>query len=68
MSEHDQTFGPKAVVGPSDLISWFSDFALFLDTRLVHEQSYFLFLACMTRPLIPKSLNWYMNILLSHYE
>ena len=34
MSEFDQTFEPKVVIGHCDLISWFTDFALYLDTHL----------------------------------
>ena len=36
MSEYDQTFDPKILIGHCDLISWFSDFALYLGTKLVY--------------------------------
>ena len=39
MSEYDQTFDPNILIGHCDLISRFSDFALYLDTQLVF--SYF---------------------------
>ena len=31
---YDKTFDPEVVLGHCDLISWFSDFALYLDTHL----------------------------------
>ena len=37
MSEYDQTFGPKLLIGHCDLFSWFSDFALYLGTQLVYD-------------------------------
>ena len=36
MSEYDQTFDPNILIGNCDLISLFSDFALYLDTQLVY--------------------------------
>ena len=36
MSEYDLTFDPNKLIGHCDLISWFSDFALYLDTQLVY--------------------------------
>ena len=41
MNEYDQTFNPNILIGHYDLISWFSDFALYLGTQLVHEQTSF---------------------------
>ena len=35
MFAYDKTFDRKVFLGHSDLISWFSDFALYLDTQLV---------------------------------
>ena len=35
MYEYDKTFDRKVFQGHCDLISWFSDFALYLDTQLV---------------------------------
>ena len=44
MSEYDQTFDPNILIGHCDLISRFSDFALYLGTQVVYEQtSYTLF-------------------------
>ena len=34
MSEYDLTFDPNKLIGHCDLISRFSDFALYLDTQL----------------------------------
>ena len=39
MSEYDQTFDPNILIGHCDLISWFSDFALYLGTQMVYEHS-----------------------------
>ena len=35
MFVYDKTFDRKVFPGHCDLISWFSDFALYLDTQLV---------------------------------
>ena len=39
MSEYDQTFDPNILIGHYDLISRFSDFALYLGTQVVYEQT-----------------------------
>ena len=36
MSEYDLTFDPNKLIGHCDLISRFSDFALYFDTQLVY--------------------------------
>ena len=41
MSEYDQTFDPNILIGHCDLISRFSDFALYLCTQMVYEQTSF---------------------------
>ena len=41
MSEYDKTFDPEEVLGNCDLISRFSDFALYLDTQLVYFHTFF---------------------------
>ena len=51
MNEYDQTFNPNVLIGHYDLISWFSDFALYIGTQLVYEQTYFTLCLRMTRPL-----------------
>ena len=38
MSEYDQTFGPKLLIGHCDIFSRFSDFALYLGTQLVYDR------------------------------
>ena len=38
MSEYDQTFGPKLLIGHCDLFTRFSDFALYLGTQLVYDR------------------------------
>ena len=54
MSEYDQTFDPNILIGHCDLISRFSDFALYLGTQMVYEQTSFKVCLCMTRPLTVK--------------
>ena len=39
MSEYDQNFDPNILIGHCDLISRFSDFALYLGTQMVYEQT-----------------------------
>ena len=34
MSEYDQAFDPNILIGHCDLISWFSGFAVYLDTQV----------------------------------
>ena len=41
MFAYDKTFDPEVVLGHCDLISWLSDFALYLDTRLVYFHTFF---------------------------
>ena len=41
MSEYDQTFDLNILIGHCDLISRFSDFALYLGTQMVYEQTSF---------------------------
>ena len=50
MNESDQTFNPNILIGHYDLISWFSDFALYLGTQFVYEQTSFTLCLPMTRP------------------
>ena len=37
MNEYDLTFNPNILIGQYDLISWFSDFALYLNTEWVYD-------------------------------
>ena len=41
MFAYDKTFDPEVVLGHCDLISWFSDFTLYLDTQLVYFHTFF---------------------------
>ena len=41
MSEYDLTFDPNKLIGHCDLISRFSDLALYLDTQLVYFHTSF---------------------------
>ena len=54
MFAYDKTFDPEVVLGHCDLISWFSDFALYLGTQLVYEHTSFTICMSMTRPLTVK--------------
>ena len=40
MYEYDKTFDRKVFLGQCDLILWFSDFALYLDTQLVYDKTF----------------------------
>ena len=53
MSEYDETFDPNILIGHCDLISRFSDFALYLSSQMVYEQTSFKVCLRMTRPLTP---------------
>ena len=81
MFAYDKTFDPKVVLGHYDLISWFSDFPLYLGTQLVYEHTSFTICLRMTRPLTVKysrvtvtqyhgslTFSWYFFKLLSDYE
>ena len=37
MNEYDHTFNPNILIGHYDLISWSSDFALYLNTEWVYD-------------------------------
>ena len=54
MSEYDQAFDPNILIGYCDLISRFSDFALYLGTQVAYEQTSFTLCLRMTRPLTLK--------------
>ena len=54
MSEYDQTFDPNILIGHYDLISRLSDFALYLHTQVVYEQTSVTLCLRMTRPLTLK--------------
>ena len=41
MFAYDKTFDPEVVLGNCDLISWFRDFTLYLDTQLVYFHTFF---------------------------
>ena len=60
MYEYDKTFDRKVFLGHCDLISWFSDFALYLDSQLVFLY-FFLIMNEYDKTFNP-------NILISHYD
>ena len=51
MYEYDKTFDRKVFLDHCDLILWFSDFALYLDTQLVFFHTSFWLWMSMTTPL-----------------
>ena len=52
--EYDQIFDLKVVIGHCDLISWSSDFVIYLDTLLVQEHASFRKRVSRSRPLTKK--------------
>ena len=61
MFSYDKTFDSKVFLGHCDIISWFSDFALYLDTQLVFFSYFFLIMNEYDQTFIP-------NILICHYD
>ena len=56
MSEYDQTFDPNILIGQCDLISRFSDFALYPDTQLVYFHTFFYILSEYNQTFDPNIL------------
>ena len=56
ISECDLAFDTKVLISHFDLILWFSDFDLYLDTHKIYDHTYFTLRLSMTRPLTPKYL------------
>ena len=61
MFAYDKTFDRKVFLGHCDLISWFSDFALYLDTQLVFFHTFFLIMNEYDQ-------TFNQNILIGHYD
>ena len=61
MSEYDQAFDPNILIGHCDLISRFSDFALYLDTQLVYFHTFFQIMSENDQTFDP-------NILIGHCD
>ena len=61
MNEYDQTFDPNILIGNCDLISRFSDFALYLSTQLVYEKNFLHTMFANDNTFDPK-------IVLGHYD
>ena len=61
MSGYDQTFDPKILICHCDLISRFSDFALYLDTQLVYFHTFFQILSEYDQTFDP-------NVLIGHCD
>ena len=62
MSEYDQAFDPNILIGHCDLISRFSDFALYLDTQLVYFHTFFF------QIMSEYDQTFDPNILIGHYD
>ena len=60
MFAYDMTFDPKVFLGHFDLILWFNDFALFLNSQLVF--SYFFQIINESDP------TFYLNVIIGHYD
>ena len=67
MFAYDKTFDPEVVLGHYDLISRFSDFALYLDTQLVYFHTFFRLMSEYDFATYISALKWFMNKLRSHY-
>ena len=61
MSEYNQAFDPNILIGHCDLISRFSDFALYLDTQLVYFHNFFQIMSEYDQTFDP-------NILIGHCD
>ena len=61
MHEYDKTFDRNVFLGHCDLISWFSDFDLYLDFQLVFFHTFFLIMNGYDQTFNP-------NILIGHYD
>ena len=61
MSEYDQALDPNILIGHCDLISRFSDFALYLDTQLVYFHTFFQIMSEYDQTFDP-------NILIGHCD
>ena len=61
MFAYDKTFDHELVLGHCDLISRFSDFALYLDTQLVYFHSFFQIMSEYDQTFDP-------NILIGHCD
>ena len=61
MSEYGQAFDPNIFIGHCDLISRFSDLALYLDSQLVYFQFFFQIISEYDQTFDP-------NILIGHFS
>ena len=61
MSEYDQAFDPSILIGHCDLISRFSDFALYLDAQSVYFHTFFQIMSVYDQTFDP-------NILIGHCD
>ena len=61
MSEYSQAFDPNILIGHCDLISRFSNFALYLDTQLVYFHTFFQIMSEYDQTFDP-------NILIGHCD
>ena len=66
MFAYDKTFDSKVVLGHYDLISWLSDFPLYLGTQLVYEHTSFMICLRMTRTFLVHCdlISWFSDFAL----
>ena len=64
MSEYDQAFDPTILIGHCDLISRFSDFALYLDTQLVYFHTFFQIMSEYDQTFDPNILTGHCDLIL----
>ena len=63
MFAYGKTFDPEVFLGHYDLISWFSDFALYLDTQV-----FFFFFFFFFQIMNEHDQTFNPNILIGHYD
>ena len=63
MSEYDQAFDPNILIGHCDLISRFSDIALYLDTHLVYFHTFFQIMSEYDQTFVPNILIWHCDLI-----
>ena len=61
MIAYNQAYDPEILIGHCDLISRFSDFALYLDTQLVYFHTFFQIMSEYEQTFDP-------NILIDHFD
>ena len=63
MNEYDQTFNPNILIGHYDLISLVIDFALYLGTQLVYDQTSFTLFFAYDKTFDPKVVTGHYDLI-----